>query len=88
MKFKLSQYLNRNLLTNKSFDRILVSPSLLEDAPERVDLSFEKIERLQELSVNGTVDIPDDHWNKYWDLDDANRDISDHWPIMATFQFK
>ncbi len=77
-----------HLLTNKSFDRILVSPSLLDDAAEKVDLSLEKIERFQDLSVNGTVDVPDDHWNKYWELDDANRDISDHWPIMATFQFK
>ena len=77
-----------HLLAGKSFDRILVSPSLLEDSPDRVDLSLAKIQRLQELSANGSVDVPDDHWNKYWELDDANRDISDHWPIMATFQFK
>jgi len=77
-----------HLLVGKSFDRILVSPSLLEDSPDRADLSLAKFERLQDLSVNGTVDVPDDHWNQYWELDDANRDISDHWPIMATFQFK
>jgi len=77
-----------HLLVGKSFDRILVSPPLLENSPDRVDLSLAKFERLQDLSINGTVDVPDDHWNKYWELDDANRDISDHWPIMATFQFK
>jgi hypothetical protein len=77
-----------HLLNGKAFDRILVSKSLLEDAPDRVDLVFTKIERLKDLAINGAVDQPDEHWNGYWQMDDAERDISDHWPIMATFEFK
>lgn len=77
-----------HLLTGKAFDRVLVSKSLLEDDPARVDLVFTKIERLKELAVMGTVDQPDEHWNGYWQMNDADRDISDHWPIMATFEFK
>jgi exonuclease III len=77
-----------HLLPGKAFDRILVSRSLLEDDIDRVDLSFVRMERLKELSVKGNPDVPQEHWDNYWDIDDANRDISDHWPIMATFQFK
>jgi endonuclease/exonuclease/phosphatase family metal-dependent hydrolase len=77
-----------HLIPGKAFDRILVSPALLDDAPNRIDLTFTKIERLKSLSVNGNSDVPDEHWNNYWNIEDANRDLSDHWPIMATFEFK
>ena len=77
-----------HLLAGKAFDRILVSKSLLEDDPARVDLVFTKIESLKDLAVRGTVDQPDEHWNGYWQMSDADRDVSDHWPIMATFEFK
>jgi endonuclease/exonuclease/phosphatase family metal-dependent hydrolase len=77
-----------HLLPGKAFDRILVSPALLEDAPSRIDLSFAKIERPKSLALKGNADVPDEHWNNYWTIDDENRDISDHWPLMATFEFK
>lgn len=77
-----------HLIPGKSFDRILASPSLMVDAPNRVDLCFDKIVLLRELSVRGDVDAIDDHFNNYWNLDPATRDISDHWPIMATFQMR
>ncbi len=77
-----------HLLAGKSFDRILVSPSLLIDDPNQIDLSLTKLEQLQNLSVQGTVDVPEEHWEKYWQLDDTDRDLSDHWPVMATFEFK
>jgi endonuclease/exonuclease/phosphatase family metal-dependent hydrolase len=89
----LHQFLPANqrrthLLPGKSFDRILVSRSLLTDDPDRVDLTFDKIERLRELSIRGAVDSPGEHFDNYWQLDDAERDISDHWPIMATFRLQ
>lgn len=77
-----------HLLPGRAMDRILVSQSLLVDDPERVDLSFDKIEQLKELSVRGRVDSPDDHFDRYWAIDPAERDLSDHWPIMATFQMR
>lgn len=77
-----------HLLPGKSFDRILVSPALIADDPNKVDLVFTEIETLKSLSVRGNADVPDEHWNGYWSMDDENRDISDHWPVMATFEFK
>ncbi len=77
-----------HLLSGKAFDRILVSPSLLIDDPNRVDLVLAKFERLPELNVKGSVDVPQEHWDSYWQISDDNRDISDHWPLMATFDFK
>ena len=77
-----------HLLTGKSFDRILVSRSLLEDHPTQIDLCLAKVECRQDLSVKGSVDHPAEHWDNYWEIDAADRDISDHWPLMATFEFK
>ncbi len=77
-----------HLLAGKSFDRILVSPSLIEDDPQRVDLTLTKFERLADLCTGGNPDIPQEHWDNYWTMDDTNRDVSDHWPVMATFEFK
>jgi len=77
-----------HLIPNKSFDRILVSRSLLEDDPNRIDLAFEKMVRLKDLSVRGEVDPIEKHFNEYWQLDDASRDISDHWPLMAIFRMQ
>ncbi len=77
-----------HLLNNKMFDRILVSKSLMQDDPSRTDLVFAKMQRLSELSVRGDVDVPEVHWEQYWQLSDDARDVSDHWPIMASFQWK
>ncbi len=77
-----------HLLKNKMFDRILVSPSLIEDDKARVDLVFTKMQRMRELSVQGEVDEPQQHWDHYWEIDNGSRDISDHWPIMASFEWK
>jgi len=89
----LHQFLPANerqthLIAKKSFDRILVSKSLIDDDPSRNDLAFKKVQRKREINIKGNADIPDEHWNQYWEIDDANRDISDHWPVMATFDFK
>lgn len=77
-----------HLLAGKAFDRILVSPSLLQDDPSRPDLCLVKFQRWQSLAVKGRVDTPQEHWDHYWQIDEADRDLSDHWPLMATFQLK
>ncbi len=78
-----------HMLEGKHFDRILVSPSLLEDDPSRPDLVFKAIERKEALSVRGSgIDSQTDHWEHYWTMDDAERDISDHWPLFARFSVK
>ncbi len=77
-----------HLQTGRALDRILVSPSLLHDDPERVDLTFEKIQRLKNLAVRGQPDATGEHYDRYWQMKASERDLSDHYPVMATFQFK
>ncbi len=78
-----------HLIEGKAFDRILVSAALIADAPDRNDLVLRSIERPRELCVKG--DGPDSqqrHWDAYWQLDADQRDLSDHWPLVARFQWK
>lgn len=78
-----------HLLEGKHYDRILVSESLVEDDPGRTDLVFSSIERLRELAVQGErVDTPEEHWDRYWETAADQRDLSDHWPIVARFSVK
>jgi endonuclease/exonuclease/phosphatase family metal-dependent hydrolase len=77
-----------HLLDGKQYDRILVSPSLLEDAPGREDLVFTSIAVRRDLAVRSGVDSPETHWDKYWETAPVERDTSDHWPVVATFSVK
>lgn len=76
-----------HLLPGKHYDRVLVSPSLLEDAPGRADLVFRSIETVPDVSIRGAgVDTPDTHWEQgYWNLDAGERDLSDHIPVVVRF---
>lgn len=74
-----------HLLEGKHYDRILVSPALMHDHPERADLVFKSIERPRELAVRGGVDTPAQHWDRYWEMPENQRDLSDHWPVVARF---
>jgi endonuclease/exonuclease/phosphatase family metal-dependent hydrolase len=76
-----------HLILNKQFDRILASPSLVEDGPGR-DLSFLSIRVLPEFNIRGTgTDERESHWERYWQIDPIERDISDHHPVAAEFSF-
>lgn len=77
-----------HLLPGRQFDRILVSQSLLEDDPNRPDLVFSSIEVLKELCIQGEQDTEDEHWEQYWKRPEADRDLSDHYPVQATFEIK
>lgn len=77
-----------HLLPGREFDRILVSPSLIEDDPDRPDLVFADIKVLRSLAVRGPVDTPEQHWDGYWELPAEERDLSDHWPVMARFEIR
>ncbi|WP_417738198.1 endonuclease/exonuclease/phosphatase family protein [Rosistilla oblonga] len=78
-----------HLLAGKAFDRILVSPAMIDDDPDRVDLVLRSVQRPRELSVKGDgPDEQDAHWNAYWQIDSNQRDLSDHWPVVARFQLK
>lgn len=75
-------------LMGGQYDRILCSRSLIEDDPNEPDLVFRKIEVLRQLAVRGETDAPDQHWNQYWNIPDDQRDLSDHYPVMATFEIR
>ena len=77
-----------HLLPGRQYDRILCSRSLLEDDPDRPDLVFSKIEILRQLCVRGELDDPQQHWDDYWGQPAAERDLSDHFPVMATFEIR
>ncbi|TWT93918.1 endonuclease/exonuclease/phosphatase family protein [Stieleria varia] len=75
-------------LLSKSFDRILVSPSLLTDTPGKPDLVFDSITVRQDLVIRGARDTPSQHWDDYWGQPDSDRDLSDHYPVIAKFNVR
>ncbi len=77
-----------HLLAGKQFDRILVSRSLVEDEPDRSDLCLRSVVVRPDLSIRGGADEPDEHWNHYWEIDAASRDLSDHYPLIAEFEIR
>ncbi|MCA9137731.1 MAG: endonuclease/exonuclease/phosphatase family protein, partial [Planctomycetales bacterium] len=75
-------------LSGKQLDRILVSRSLLADDPGRPDLVFDAIQVRTDLAIRGGQDVPIQHWEHYWEIPEENRDLSDHYPIVATFKIR
>jgi len=70
----------------KSFDRILVSPRMLTDEPDKKDLVFKKVSVPKEFVIRGKQDT--DHMDIYWTIPPEERDVSDHWPVVAEFEWK
>lgn len=77
-----------HLLEGRQFDRILCSRSLMDDDPDRVDLVFQKIEVRRDLSIRGKPDTPEQHWDSYWQTPPEERDVSDHYPVIAAFELR
>lgn len=75
-----------HLLPGKQFDRILVSQPLLENQDGKQDLVFQSMKRRKDLSVRGQQ-ADKDHWNIYYQIPQAERDLSDHYPLVARFRF-
>ena len=71
---------------NREFDRILVTRSLVEDQRRKKDLVFSRIANFSELVIVGDRDH--DHFGRIYKIPVAERDISDHYPIMAKFVIK
>lgn len=74
-------------LAHKQFDRILVSPPLLADAPGKRDLVFRSIAIRKDLVVRGRQQ-DEDHMDLFWKIPAEERDISDHYPVVAEFEFR
>ncbi|MEM6978792.1 MAG: endonuclease/exonuclease/phosphatase family protein [Planctomycetota bacterium] len=78
-----------HLLDGRQYDRILVSKSLIEDDPDTADLVLSSVRVADELAVRGSRDTELEHWdNGYWNHDVNERDVSDHYPVLAHFQIQ
>lgn len=71
----------------RQFDRILVTNSLLQDEPGRRDLVFRSVQVRHDLAVQGEKQ-DEDHWDIYYDIPQRERDLSDHYPVVAEFELK
>lgn len=70
----------RTHVSNKELDRIAVSPNLLDDH----GLVFKKIENFRHLVVRGTGA---DQGGTFYTRPLAEADLSDHYPLLATFKY-
>jgi endonuclease/exonuclease/phosphatase family metal-dependent hydrolase len=73
-------------LSGGQFDRILAAPGLMADDPARRDLVFRRVRVARELAINKGPDKT--HWDAYWSIPAAERDLSDHYPVVAEFDFR
>lgn len=73
-------------ISGRELDRILMTPALFTDKKDAKDLSFVKIERRADVCIRGEPDKF--HRDSYWKLSTKERDVSDHFPLMATFELK
>ncbi len=73
-------------LGGKQYDLILASPALTVDDPVKKDLVFNRIISRPDLVIVGERDT--DHFNRYYQIPREQRDISDHYPVMAEFLVK
>lgn len=87
----LHEYIDKNRRTThlggKQFDRILASQSMLDDQSNRKDLVFSKATVRPDLVVRGKG-VDQNHFDEYYKIDKRERDISDHYPVIAEFEFK
>lgn len=74
-----------HLLAGKQFDRILASQSLVEDTPGVPDLVLRRVAVRKDLAVQGSPDTPTQHWEQFWESSPDERDLSDHYPVVAEF---
>lgn len=77
-----------HLILNKAFDRILVSPSLMADAPGTRDWVFSKIVVQTDAAIGGRRNDGFDHWDQRLTMSTDELDVSDHAPVIATFVFQ
>jgi endonuclease/exonuclease/phosphatase family metal-dependent hydrolase len=74
-------------ITRKQYDHILVGPSLLDDAEGRRDLVLRTVSRSRQGVVRG--DGADRrHFEDYYSIAAEERDVSDHYPVVAEFTAK
>jgi endonuclease/exonuclease/phosphatase family metal-dependent hydrolase len=74
-------------LNGQQYDRILLSKRLVDDDPARKDLSFKSVAIRRDLVIRGK-EQDKDHMDIYWTIPEAERDVSDHYPLVVTLDYK
>jgi endonuclease/exonuclease/phosphatase family metal-dependent hydrolase len=72
-------------LVGKPLDRILISEPLRARPTGRKGLILKTVSNRKDLCIRGKGP-DDDHWNKYYQIPQDERDVSDHFPIVAEFE--
>ena len=72
-------------MIGKQFDRILLSAAAHDDGQGR-DLVYSRMVNRRDLVVRGTAD--EDHRDVYYQIDQKERDLSDHYPLMCELLIK
>ncbi len=73
-------------ITSKQLDRIFVSDSVFNNEAGKKDLVFSNITCRPDLVIVRGKDR--NHFNGFYDIPQDERDISDHYPVIAEFLFK
>jgi endonuclease/exonuclease/phosphatase family metal-dependent hydrolase len=74
-------------LIGKQFDRILVSRSLLPEKSASGGLRFKEARLYREAVIRGK-EQDKDHMNVFWKIPQEERDVSDHYPLLAEFAWE
>jgi endonuclease/exonuclease/phosphatase family metal-dependent hydrolase len=74
-------------IIHKSFDRIFISDPLRQGIPGKKSLVLKSVSNRKDLNTRGK-EQDKDHWNIYYQIPQDERDISDHFPIVAEFEVK
>lgn len=73
-------------VSGKMFDRLLASQAMIDDEKGKKDLVFSRIVVRPDLVIVGNRDA--NHRDGYYSIPRQERDISDHFPVMAEFLVK
>jgi endonuclease/exonuclease/phosphatase family metal-dependent hydrolase len=84
---KLSSNVKASHLNQMQYDRILCTDALMKDDPSRTDLIFKSSVIRRDLVVRGK-EQDKDHMDIFWQIPAEERDISDHYPLVAEFEVK
>lgn len=74
-------------LNGQQYDRILLTKGLTEDDPNRKDLCFKSVAIRRDLVVRGKQQ-DENHMDVFWTIPDEERDVSDHYPLVVTLDYK
>ena len=86
LKFAPDNQKTTHMILPRAFDRIIVSQSMIDDGPG-TDWVFKQIEVRKDLVVKGKMD-GEEHWNNRLTMSLDELDVSDHAPVVATFDLK